>query len=148
MIKKQGKRCSIHAETLKAEIWSNTCGRGVKMWRHWPTWHSGPRWRRRTWHQNLPTWRHGTELPALKRVGLTWRRRRLSTTAAKPMATGRRITCIWIESLETHSNLVTCFRNTILTLTLPRSEGEWMNFLHLVGTYNKAAREKMFPEVL
>ena len=27
--------------------------RGVKMWRHWPTWRQGARWRRRTWRQNV-----------------------------------------------------------------------------------------------
>ena len=28
-------------------------GRGVKMWRHLPTWRQGARWRRRTWRQNV-----------------------------------------------------------------------------------------------
>ena len=28
-------------------------GRGVKMWRHLPTWRQGARWRGRTWRQNV-----------------------------------------------------------------------------------------------
>ena len=28
-------------------------GRGVKMWRHLPTWRQGATWRRRTWRQNV-----------------------------------------------------------------------------------------------
>ena len=36
----------------------HVAGRGVKMWRHLPTWRQGARWRGRTWRQNVASLAH------------------------------------------------------------------------------------------
>ena len=68
-------------------------GRGVKKWRHLPTWRQGARWRRRTWRQNVASLAYVASGSHVRSPELCQRSREWPHLASQNVASKCGVTC-------------------------------------------------------